>query len=424
DAGRVKLHRSRTDREYVRMVRGDSEIYGPLREIFRAVERVRWGGARRPSTDKVRAVFEAASRILKVAGVVVLVAVLTAANGDDRYAPHGDAALHDLFSDYGYDAHWRLRPIAKLDESTDVLVLDLTQVDLLDGDDAVLRSWVGDGGILVVAGDASEAFSELGDLERLAPVDDGVAPGVDAWVDAVRLPGNVMAWKGGSGRAWSWISEPTGGTLFVPVGDRPATVQAMPWGAGGIVALGDGRLLSNVALLHPANERMVGLAPMLGQFTSMWYLDRVPRLEIATLNAASAGSPMESIANAALLPAVLQLLLLALVAAAWKGIPFRPLRDPPEEGRLSFAEHVRALGTHYSRRGGSRRAASAYANLLLTVSGKRALEEAARRAGLTDEAARDLVTRAEAAAHNPDDAASPHLDLKLMEELWKIDPTR
>ncbi|TNE85767.1 MAG: DUF4129 domain-containing protein [Deltaproteobacteria bacterium] len=410
DAGRVRLHRSRTDREYARMVRSDTEVYTPLREIFRAVERVRWG-RERPTADRVRAVFAAAERILGVALALLLVLTLTGANNDDRYGAEGDAALFDLYQRYGYDAHWRMRALSKLDGEVDVLVLDLSRVSLVDGDREVLRRWVGDGGVLLVAGDAEMVFDELGEVTL---IDDAssLAPSVASWLDTPpTLPQPALTYAMGTGR--TWVQHGTGDL-----------VEAMTWGNGGIVAFPDARLFTNAALMYPENERLLGMAPLLGSWTSLWSLERVPRLEIATLNAAAAESPMDSLRNAQLLPIVLQLLLLAIVAAVWKGTPFRPLRDPPEEGRRSFAEHVRALGDHYARRGGSRRAASAYAQLLLATRGRHALLEAARRHGATGEEAAAFVQRVEACANEPDAPADPAEDLALMEELWKIDPTR
>src|SRR5690606_38222509 len=38
EAGKVRLHRARTDREYLRAVRGDASVHGPLAEILASVE--------------------------------------------------------------------------------------------------------------------------------------------------------------------------------------------------------------------------------------------------------------------------------------------------------------------------------------------------------------------------------------------------
>lgn len=412
DAGRVKLHRARTDREYARQVRSDPEVYTPLREVFRAVERVRWAG-QPPSADLVRAVFRAAERLVAMGAVAFCLLTLTGIGGpEERYGPSGDAALADLYEDYGFDVHWRMRPLSKLDASTDVLVLGLEHVQVQEGDPEVVRRWVNEGGVLIVVGDAAQLFEEMGALrEGTAPF--AVSAATDAYLDSPVLPDPVLLFEPGSSRPWV-------------VGNTGILVQAMGWGRGGVVGIAEPRLLHNIALAHPANERLMGFVPYLGGLTNLWQVDLgpSPRLEIAVVNAGQSESPLEAMANAKLLPIVLQCLALFLALALWLGTPFRPLRDPREAGRRSFAEHVRALGAHYAHNRGSRRAAAAYAQYLLAKRGRHALFESARRLGATPDEAEALVRRAEGFASDPDAPADPVVDLALMEELWKIDPTR
>ena len=99
-------------------------------------------------------------------------------------------------------------------------------------------------------------------------------------------------------------------------------------------------------------------------------------------------------------------------------VPFAPLQDPPELGRLSFSEHVRVLGMRYARLGASRRAFAAVASLWLARLGRAGLIAKARRAGLASERAEQLVDAIEDVAKNPDGPDKP-TDLTNLEDLWK-----
>jgi hypothetical protein len=103
----------------------------------------------------------------------------------------------------------------------------------------------------------------------------------------------------------------------------------------------------------------------------------------------------------------------------WRGWPFAPLRDPPEEGRLEFAEHVQALGTRWFRLGASRYALVQTARLWLARLGASGLQLAARRAGRTSAQAAAWVAGLQALVDDPQGPDDPS-DLERMEELWKV----
>jgi len=309
---------------------------------------------------------------------------------------------------------WRLRGLESLDEATDVLVLDLAFVVPTEADWEATRKWVEAGGVLLVAGNAAAGFPELG--TRVASEGDAmgwattlVGP-FDAALPAPKFPrGALYGWEEGTGRPWIQ-------------GDHPPVLVSVDIGEGVVLGLADSQLLWNGALVDPDNERFLGDLFYFGQSVLGWPLTASIRLQLATTAGSSDPSPARALANANLLPFVLQLLFFWVLVALWKGYPFGPLRDPPEEGRLRFSDHVSALGRRYERAGASRYAASAYAQLWLARMGSAGLQLAAQRSGQDVQASRRFVASIEALASEPDGANQP-MDLDLVEELWRVTRT-
>ncbi len=412
ERGRLKLHRSRTDREYARSVRSDPEVGADLAEVVGAHERHRFGGAGADRALAERAL-AAAARLLGLALVALLLPRL--ASAETRYDTNGDAALLEVLDARGYDVGYRLRSLTELDEDTDVLVLDLAAV-IPDAEQwAAVRAWVEAGGVLVVGGDASEGFPELG--ERGWVDDQSLTAELTSPAFAGALPTPV--WAGGP---FAWWDGGTGRTLVEAPGAGPV-VQLLDLGPGVVVAIADPRLLWNAAFVSPANEAFVGDLVYVGQQLEGWPVPTPARVQLATAAAAASegGSPdpLRSMARARLLPFVLQLVLAWIVLALWRGRAFAPLRDPPEERGERFVEHVEALGSHWARSRSSGWAARAWAGLWLSRLGPAGLESAAVRAGRTREEAAAFAAEVERRAAG-DGAGRDPADHAWMEELWRV----
>lgn len=419
DRGLLKLHRARTDREYARAVRGRDEVHGALREILGAVEVHRWGGAPLDQPRSQGAV-EAADRLLRALGVALLVAILAAddarAQIADRYGPDGDAALRDLLVAWGHDAGFRLRGFATLDETTDALVLDTTFVTPDAEGWASVRAWVEAGGVLVVAGPTE--LPELGTLVFFdTPLQVVGTPILgDLLLPVPRLPGGLTrGFDGGQGEAWV-VGEGAHGEATV-------AVQVVPLGQGVVVGIAEARLLWNGALVHPDNERFLGDLLYAGQGALGWPLPPRARVELATTATAESPTPSSSILNADLLPFVGQLLVTWALLGLSLGIPFAILKDPAEQGRIAFADHVRALGLRWWRLRASRHALAAMGGLWLHRLGPTGLRHAAIRAGRDPWRADELVAAVKRAVDDPAGPDDPR-DLEWMEELWTITRSR
>ncbi len=410
EQGFIRLHRARTDREYRRRLKNEPHVHDPLALVLQAVEAQRWGGVP-PDRARASSVLEAAARVLATVAPIVLAVLLLGASADRyRYGPDGDAGVYDVFTDYGYDTSWRLRGLASIDDDVDVLVLDIARVHPDEADWAALRGWVESGGVLIVSGDASAGIPELGTYEvhltqRAMRLHDGVA----AYSPMPVLPeGGLAAYADPGGLTWLSV-------------DGSAVIQSYLIGTGGIVAIADVRLLRNGSLVHPDNEMFLGTLLWAGLNNGWWEVHEGDSVQLATMSASGADNPVSSLLNANILPFVAQLLAFLALAGLWRGWPFRPLRDPPDEGRQRFADHLTALAHRWEQLGAVRFAVSRYAELWLVRLGRGGLINAAVRHGKSRAAATAWVDRVEAVAAAPTEQSTDAAnDTQLMEELWTI----
>jgi len=445
ELGRLRLHRSRTDREYVRALEreedgGDSPAGGAeeLRAVVSMVERFRFGH-REPPSDGAAAALAAASRLL--GSVVVLLLVLSGANPAlaqtaSRYKPYGDAAFAELYRLHGYEVRWRLRGLTDLkDADADVLLLDALAVQPSTEEWDALREWVARGHVLFVVGDASMGFPEFGTSTfsssrgafAVGPLRaaGGAPPVFPEPSQVFQLPASTGALRGTAdvGVPEVWAEDGAGDALVVSIAV----------GAGAVVAVADTRLGDNVSLVSPANEELLGEVPLIGQAMRGWPLASPPRVQLAmrpsnVTSENQANNPLESLARAELLPFVLQFLLLWTVVALWRGWPMGPLRDPPERGRIRFADHVEALGERYQRLRASRHVLKAYAGLWLQRLGPKGMTLAATAAGFSREDAQRFVAELEVLVDGTDEeggsaqtsARAARADLERMEALWSM----
>jgi hypothetical protein len=409
ESGKLVLHRARTDREYVRAMRAHGETGQSLGVIARAREALLFG--RRPVDGGLAtAVLAAAERIVAAALVLFLLAGEAQA-ADPRYGPHGDAALPRLLQAWGYAVTWRLRSLDELDAETDVLVLDLYEVEPSADQFGHLRTWVEGGGVLWMAGSPPVGFDELGPTVETLCV-----PEIDPQFSSLstpRAPGELAIWLEVD-QAVVWCGE-------------GAAVQVRHLGEGVVVAFADPVWLRNGAYVDPGTERFVGDLLHTGRFVDRWPTDDPARIELATYAATQAppqggNNPLRSVANARLLPFVLQLLLAFGVLAAWRGWAFAPLRDPANAGRRSFSEHVRALGVRLWRARASGVAARSLARYWHGRLGVAGLVLAAEQTGRGRSAAAEFAREVEARATG--DGRPSRNDHVFMEELWTITRAR
>ena len=296
DAGRLALHRSRTDREYARALADEPELGGALELVLTEAERARWA-AREPTETDARGAIAAARRILGLLGLLCLVVLPSAAEAS-RYAPFGDAAIVGVFAAYGYDATWRRAGLGELGDEVDVLVLDLDAVAMDDGSWAAVHAWVSSGGFLIVAGD--EAMEVFG-LEAAEPVPS--ATPIELVESAAAAGATLPRWPDGPVAGWAgadaWV---VSSSLVDPL----APVVVIDVDGGSVVAIADSRLFTNALLASRWNRDFLG--GIVDAVTDVYGGPSLAgaRVEVAT-RAAAPQTPAASVANARMAPFVLQL---------------------------------------------------------------------------------------------------------------------
>lgn len=443
ELGRLRLHRSRTDREYVRLlarVEDQGEVpqggSDELQVVVSMAERFRFGHQEPPSSAAADAL-AAAGRLLGglvVMAMLVLAPTEASAQAVSRYRPYGDAAFADLYRIHGYEVRWRLRSLEDLDDDdADLLVIDAAAVMPSVEDWDAVRTWVERGHVVFVLGDATGAFPELGITKRSmsgevfasgpARLADLAPPVLPDPFSVYELPRSAPDPDGTVGSPEVWFEDGSGG----------AVVVAMRVGDGAVLSAADMRFGDNISLSIPANEELLGELPLIGQAQRGWPIATPPRAQLAmrpslVSDSNAAQNPFLSLARAELLPFLLQFLLLWTVVALWKGWPMGPLRDPPQRGRIRFADHVEALGERYERLRASRYALRAYAGLWLQRLGPKGLTLAATASGMGREEAASFVSELESLVEETDDqgdiarpsAREAQADIERMEVLWRM----
>lgn len=413
DQRRIVLHRSRTDREYTRKLKGDVHLYQALKAILRAVERLKWGGS--PiDIPAAKEVLNQAERIVATVAPLLMLALFSQQTlAADRFSPQGDAALFSVMEDVGIPVSWRLRGLSDLDGETAVLVLDLTGLTPSEEDWAAIRGWVEAGGVLVVGG-RPIGFPELG---TYAPPVPRQAARAARRVAALDLPSPV--WPDGpdfvwvDGEALPWMS--LGTSREVNAGrSKQLAVAVLRIGEGAVLSVPDPRLFWNGAMVHRDNVAFWQTVLDGGERLDLWTM-RDGLVQFATWSGSSSDSPVDSLMQARLLPFILHLLVWWLLLVRYKGTAFGVLRDPPEEGRLAFGDHARALAAHWRRLGAGAHAWSRFAALWLQRIGARGIELAALRAGYSADGAQELVRSVQDAAQGGGQGG-----LDEVEELWNV----
>jgi len=425
EAGKLHIHRARTDREYARSVRGDGELHGSLRELLGIVESLRWGGLPADRQLATRSLHLVEQMLLRVGTVVLLFLALVNSSAEastDAYSPEGSAALQTVFENQGYDVAWRLRSVRTITDEVEFLVLDATSIRMGEEDWSAVRTWVEEGGALLVAGDVEKGFPEMG--VRMVPSEQAVlqpSGNWDGWEGLPVLPyGPLYLYEPSEAHVLVNGLWTTGVPMQSPVETQEgALIAYLPLGWGHVFALADERLLWNASLIVPENERLLGQI-FDGVLTSEdTGVSGRGQLELALIGGVAASSTADSLFEARMLPFVVQLLLLMAVAVFWLGWLFGRPKPQLQSDRHHFAEHVRALGQRYAQLRASRRVLVAHADLCLQRIGPHGLEAAFVRAGHAREEARRRVGELVAIVNHPDEPSSS-TDFTVLEDLWTV----
>ncbi len=402
--GIIDLHPSRTNGDYVRSLRDREELRRAVRGIASDVEKVQFG-SEAPNPTLFESIY---SRVLPLCGRIAAVALLLLAAGnlsscDDgarnagsRLAGQPDVLLLGGGVKKGGASGSGLGAVAEILKKNDIdasFVLTKDQkprgeakgIVLMPGAKVdrdqwkALRSWVRDGGTLIVAGQRLELSNDFR-IEAEASAGPGpvrTVPGsvYDAYGHELALP--YVSQLTGSFSRWETILT-RGKEQYALLSSDSAVV-----GAGRIVVFADDRLFSNLAMALGDNASYLVTLLKRCDVKDVEFWDSIRGSAGGEASGSGSGSgadggedggedgasgssgegadnPIDSLKNARLLPIMLQLLALVLLFVLWKGTRFGTPRDPKEESRRAFADHTRALGMTYARAKASRHASGLF----------------------------------------------------------------
>lgn len=345
----ITVDRWKTNGDYVQALRDKPGLRDEVRSVVREVEQVQFGSAvadagRYASVrDKVVAI------VGRAALALALVVGLSCDQGIGAKpvpplgtGPSGQRAIAELLLANDIDVQLRINDLDQLSSASGALVL-LDDVSLTDDDWDRLLAWVEAGGTLVVA--TGREFPRRLGVDYVPAASDETA--------LVQHGSSCCA-----APASRTITTPHAHDIVLARPPHHAYVLRRELGEGTLVVFAEPDLLRNAALLVERNA-----AALLALFQSL-DVDRVEFLRIYSSRDAP-DTPFESVRNAKLGALFLQVLLFLALLYAAVGIPFARLRDPPEQQRRSFVEHVRTLGMRYAQARAAHHVAALYSGWAL-----------------------------------------------------------
>jgi hypothetical protein len=432
ERGAIRIARHRTHGEYVRGCR-EAGARPALREIALDVDRVRFGGDA-ATADAVERAAARAIGIVRTTGsrasggggaariattllfVLSLVLSLGACGGGGIFGPGSDPAGDDLLLDLlvreGATARHMAGSIASLPmqgAEGPVVILDTTKTSIDDETSAHLLAWVGQGGVLVLAGNpdkwpkdfwakAAPGASREARVETPCPADDDAC--APPRIDHIHLAEPA---------AMSWPHEGRlAASATLDSGELYAAVRT--YQRGTLLGLASNDLLTNAGLSMRGNPS--SLVALLESLEKTDFL--VTRAENGV---APPSNPFSGLVRVGLgLGLVHALVFVALLFVSVGTRHARPIPVPPPP-RRAFAEHVRATGALYARAhatGHALRAFGEYADRELRARAPRGTAPAlflAQRADADPTATAQLLARA--LATRDDDPPNPEHLLTL-----------
>lgn len=349
--GLIHARRGRTNGEYARELRPEPELGAAFREVTNATEAVHFGGRSIDAAGFER-VMARAHPLLAGLGLAVLLLVTAVGCNEARevYRPSnacgtraaGNSVLCSLLELSG-DVRRRYRPLDEIEE--DVARIVVLPNSLEETSWTALAAWVESGGLAVLTTKAGSLDDRFGVERNGKPCGEGAVMQDPALLKLLGYAPRLSAFGDSLG-----VAQLQTDALCSDSGELYA--GHVDLGAGRIVFLPTPELLSNASLAAGENAYLLmslisissGRTDIVGNWTG-----------------SASGSPFESVSSARLWPWLLQLLLLGLAFARFRGAPFGRRTPPPEDRRRRFSEHVSALGQRWAEAGASRTALAAYA---------------------------------------------------------------
>ncbi len=354
-AGKLHVSPALTNGDYLRALRPEPSLHGPVREVFRAVEAVQFGGAV-ANAELYRKLFERVQPIVTRAMAAVLLCWLCFSQsscgpgglaGDFRDSAHGLGVLTHLLTERQTTVKRRVRSLDEIEhEVSAILVVGEQPSEAW----SKLLEFASSGGTLIVTAKSDE-------LEKATHVhytQDGYS-GKLGWLPVGFEPAALE------------LSAVTQHALELPPPKRArdrsfATANARPfvarraYGTGSVLFFADDDFLSSASLSLGDNAFLV--TSLLRQPGKVLEL-------VGPWTGGGSKSTLSSLFKAGLGVLLAQLALFAVLFGWHGGVRFGSARDPIAVPRRAFRDHVLALGSNYRRARATRFALATYGSWLI-----------------------------------------------------------
>jgi hypothetical protein len=355
--GNIEVDLDRTNGDYLRDLRKAPPLHQDFKAIVSQVEVAQFGGVAptRGAFDRVLEQVLTLLRRLAVLSIALLPCLALGGCGSrpaaesEETSPSGLYTFKRILGDQGTRLHTRVAPLSKLDPGIEIVLL--MGADLEEPEHQRLLEWVRAGGALVVL--ASSDFMEEGELavkHEACGTNAERGPGAELTPLKLAVVGN---------RSLSLAPDPDSTVVQrveVTCGGSPYIVTSF-LGDGTITFLPERELLSNASLSVADNARLVA---------EIFASDEGGSIElVGPWTGDGSDSPIQSLKSAGMLPAMLQLLGLALLLAIRQGTSFGVRKDERQRERRAFSDHVRAIASNYAKAGAGSLVSGHYGLLLV-----------------------------------------------------------
>jgi len=355
--GNIEVDRDRTNGDYLRDLRKAPPLQQDFRVIVREVEIAQFGGVT-PNRGTFDRVLEQVLALLRRLSLLSLPLFVALGAGGCAGRPPGEAedagpsglyVLKRVLTDQGSNVHTRVSPLTKLEPQVGVVLL--LGAELEPPEHARLLQWVKAGGTLVVVG--SGDFMETAEVEVHPQACGNHA---ERGAGSELAPLNLFVLGERSLRITADPDSAIAQRVDVTCGGVPYVVSAF-LGDGRLTIIPERELITNASLSVADNAHLVA---ELFETTTGNSIELV-----GPWTGEGSDSPIDSLKSAGMLPAMLQLLALALLLAVRQGTSFGARRDERKHERRAFSDHVRAVASNYAKAGAGRLVSGHYGLLLI-----------------------------------------------------------
>lgn len=355
--GNIEVDLDRTNGDYLRDLRKAPPLHQDFKAIVSQVEVAQFGGVA-PTRGAFDRVLEQVLTLLRRLAVLALwlLALLPLAgcgarspSESEETSPSGLYTFKRMLGDQGAKVHTRVAPLTKLDPGIDVVLL--MGADLEEPEHERLLEWARGGGALVVV-----ASSDFMDEGQLAAAHQSCGHKAERGPGSEQTPLELAVVGDRSLNLLPHVDSPVIHRVDVTCGGSPYIVTSF-LGDGTITFLPERELLSNASLSVADNARLVA---------EIFATDEGGTIElIGPWTGDGSDSPVQSLKSAGMLPAMLQLLGLALLLAVRQGTSFGARKDERQRERRAFSDHVRAIASNYAKAGAGSLVSGHYGLLLI-----------------------------------------------------------